>query len=153
MPSFNTAARAYVGTLELDDVEIDLDISTIVSECRFNDLLAEMIDQNAERALTAISETACAENKYPQLLNAMAGVDPVVFNDCMSAASWIKIDNLSALDNFLTAEILDWLSEYRATQLAAYVKAHAPQRPNEVEQAAIALHKLLMESWTSEEPK
>ena len=152
MPIFNTAATAYVGTIELDDVEIELDMTTIVSECKWAELLAEMIDQNAERALTAISET-CAKSKYPQLLNTLARVDPIVFNDCMNAASWIKTDNLSALDNFLTAEILDWLSEYRATQLAAYVKAHAPQRPNEVEQAAIALHKLLMESWTSEEPK
>ena len=138
MPIFNTAATAYVGTIELDDVEIELDMTTIVSECKWAELLAEMIDQNAERALTAISET-CAKSKYPQLLNTLARVDPIVFNDCMNAASWIKTDNLSALDNFLTAEILDWLSEYRATQLAVYVKAHAPERLSEVERTAIAM--------------
>ena len=139
MPSFNTAGRAYVGTLELDDIEIDLDISTIVSECRFNDLLTEMIDQNAERALTAISET-CAGSKYPQLLNTLARIDPILFNDCMSAAGWIKVtNNIDALDNFWTKEILDWLTERRPTQLAEWMKAHAPQRLCEVERTAIAL--------------
>ena len=138
MPSFNTAGRAYIGTIELDDIEIDLDISTIVSECRFNVLLAEMIDQNAERALTAISET-CAGSKYPQLLNAMARVDPILFNDCMNAASWIKTDNLSALDNFLTTEIFDWLTEHRPTQVAEWMKARAPKRLTELERTAIAL--------------
>ena len=138
MPSFNTAGRAYIGTIELDDIEIDLDMTTIVSECRFNDLLTEMIDQNAERALTAISET-CANSKYPQLLNAMARIDPYLFNNCLSAAGWMKTADINALDNFLTAEIIDWLTECRTTQLAEYVKAHAPKRLSEVEATAIAM--------------
>ena len=139
MPSFNTAGRAYVGTIELDDIEIELEMSTIVSECDYHRLLDEMIDRNAESAITAISETVCAEHMIPSLLNALARIDPIIFNDCMSAASWIKTDNLSGLDNFLTTEIFDWLTEHRPTQLAAYVKAHAPQRLNEAERTAIAL--------------
>ena len=132
MPIFNTAAQAYVGTIELDDVEIELDVTTIVSECKWAELLTEMIDQNAERALTAISET-CAEGKYPQLLNKVAQLNPIVFNECMSAAGWIQTAdaNINALDNFATKEIIEWLTEYRATQFAEYIKARAPQRPSE----------------------
>ena len=139
MPSFNTAGRAYVGTIELDDIEIELEMSTIVSECDFNGLLTEMIDQSADSAITSIAETVCAEGKYPSLLNTLARVDPVVFNDCMNAASWIKTDNLSGLDNFLTTEIFDWLTEHRPTQLAEWMKARAPQRLSELERTAIAL--------------
>ena len=139
MPSFNTAGRAYVGTIELDDIEIDLEMSTIVGECDYNRLLTEMIDQNAESALNAISETACAEGKYPRLLNTLARVDPLVFIDCMGAAGWTKNDNINVLDNFLTTEIIDWLTEYRATQFAEWMKARAPERLTEVERTAIAM--------------
>ena len=141
MPSFNTTGRAYVGTLELDDVEIDLEMSTIVSECDYNRLLDEMIDQNAESAITAIVETVCAEHMIPSLLNKVARVDPIVFNDCMDAAGWIQTAdaNINALDNFSTKEIIDWLTEHRPTQMAEWMKAHAPQRLCEVERTAIAL--------------
>ena len=139
MPTFNSAAIAYVGTIELDDVEIDLDISTIVSECEWAELLAEMIDVNKESALTAISETMCTLNKYPWLLNGLARVDELTFNNCLSAAGWIKTTDVSALDNFSTNEIIDWLTECRRTQLAECMKARAPQRLTEMERTAIAI--------------
>ena len=139
MPSFNTAARAYVGTLELDDVEIELDISTIVSECDWAELIQEMLDTNVDSTLTTITEQVCAHRMIPSLLNKVARVDPIVFNDCMDAAGWITISDINALDNFSTKEIIDWLTEHRPTQMAEWMKAHAPQRLCEVERTAIAL--------------
>ena len=139
MPIFNTAATAYVGTIELEDVEIDLTMSTIVSECDWAELIEEMLETNVDSAVTAIAEKTCAECRYPTLLNKLARVDPIVFNDCMSAAGWIKTDNIDALDNFTTKEIIDWLTEHRPTQLAEWMKARAPQRLSELERTAIAL--------------